>query len=166
MVLAGGTTITADILSGSVQQVLFGGTTSYTFVYAAACRGPAVLQEVFSGGVASETGASFGGEQIVFSGGTAAGTIVNSAGEMVVEAGALASSVLAFSGGEVVVNSGGELEGTTVISAGILALNAGADVTGPIDFGSGGLLEIDGNAMPTVTLSGFWRWRRHRSSGY
>ena len=154
-IYSGGTAQDADIVSGSVQQVLSGGSAYFSEIAASGAIATGGLQEVFAGGVAGPTVVAEGGEQLVLSGGTAFTTYDNIGGEMVVAGGGLASGVSAFNSGEVIINSGGELEGTAAISGGTLVLNAGAEITGPVVFGSGGLLEVDGPTMPTVTLSGF-----------
>ena len=89
--------------------------------------------------------------------GTAIDTVIESGGLQdvaLIGGTGTASATVIDSGGTENVFSGGTITGTT-ISGGMLQLGSGAVVDGGITFsGSGGMLEIDGTAMPTNVISG------------
>ncbi len=145
-----GTATGAMLGAGGVQVVEAGGLAVATTVGGGGLSG---VQDVF--GTASGTIIASGGQDDIALGGVTLATTVLAGGfEFVLSTGTASGTVIA-SGGSALVSSGGS-EVDATISGGTLELAAGASAGGTIGFaGVGGVLQIDGTAMPGAVIAGF-----------
>jgi autotransporter passenger strand-loop-strand repeat protein len=124
----GGSAVLDTVDAGGAQIILSGGVSDATVVYGAQyvqglasgdhVSGTHGSQIVESGGSASNTTLSGGGEQYVFSGGYAANTTLGSGGIQEVYSGANVSATIVESGGYLSMGAGASVSALTVSSGG------------------------------------------------
>ena len=95
-----------------------------------------------------------GGHEVVSSGGVADATVISSGGTLGVVRGGTASGTTVLNGGHEIVSSGGFEAVATLNGSGTLEVSSGGSV-GAVDFGSGGILQLDTLVAFGGTISGF-----------
>ena len=94
------------------------------------------------------------GDETIHAGGGDDSALIVNGGVQTIQSGGIASNTTVGTGGTEIVQSGG-IASNTVISGGVLDVQYGGTLSGTLTFTGAGTLQIDGTAMPTVTIAGF-----------
>jgi autotransporter passenger strand-loop-strand repeat protein len=137
---------TADVFG----QITGSGRTTDTVIVSSG------LETVSSGGTGLGTMMSNGGHEVVSSGAIADDPLISSGGTLGVVRSGTASGTTVLNGGHEIVSSGGFEAVATLNGSGTLEVSSGGSV-GAVDFGSGGILQLDALMAFGGAISGFPR---------